>query len=118
VLINAPYNSNQDWKHEIDKTRENVCKKLSSILGIDLKKNIVFEEVLSPDKIEQQTGSKQGSIYGISSNSRTTAFLRQGNRSKQYKGLYFCGGSAHPGGGMPLVLLSGKLAAEMVERHM
>ncbi|MDZ7766225.1 MAG: hypothetical protein U5K00_17690 [Melioribacteraceae bacterium] len=64
--------------------------------------------------IEKQTSSLGGSIYGISSNNKMAAFLRQQNKSKEYEGLYFCGGSAHPGGGIPLVLLSGKLAAEKV----
>ena len=116
VLVNAPYISGQDWKKEINLTRERVIKKLNSFLKIDLNALIIEEEVLTPEKIETQTGSWLGSIYGISSNSRSAAFMRQQNRSKKYKGLYFCGGSAHPGGGIPLVLLSGKLAAEKIFR--
>ena len=61
-------------------------------------------------------GSKFGSLYGISSNSRMAAFMRHPNRSKRYQGLFFCGGSAHPGGGMPLVVLSGKIAADLIRR--
>jgi phytoene dehydrogenase-like protein len=43
------------------------------------------------------------------------AFLRHSNKSSSVKGLYFCGGSAHPGGGVPLCILSGKIAAEWIE---
>ncbi|MCU0414110.1 MAG: phytoene desaturase family protein [Ignavibacteriaceae bacterium] len=114
VLVNSPYISGQDWKKEINLTRERVIKKINSYLKIDLNTLIIEEEVLTPEKIESQTGSRLGSIYGISSNSRSAAFLRQPNKSKKYEGLYFCGGSAHPGGGIPLVLLSGKLAAEEI----
>jgi phytoene desaturase len=117
VLVNAPYISGQYWKEEINLTRERVIKKINSFLKIDLNTLIIEEEVLTPEKIESQTGSRLGSIYGISSNSRSAAFLRQQNKSKKYKGLYFCGGSAHPGGGIPLVLLSGKLAAEEICKH-
>ena len=117
VLINTPYISGQDWNEEIKKTRERVINKINSILEIDLNNLIVAEEVLTPEKIESQTGSRLGSIYGISSNSRTAAFLRQQNRSKKYKGLYFCGGSAHPGGGIPLVMLSGKLAVDQILKY-
>ncbi|MBT8378816.1 MAG: phytoene desaturase [Ignavibacteria bacterium] len=117
VLINTPYISGQDWKEEIKKTRERVINKINSIREIDLNKLIVEEEVLTPEKIESQTGSRLGSIYGISSNSRTAAFLRQQNRSKKYKGLYFCGGSSHPGGGIPLVMLSGKLAVDQILKY-
>jgi phytoene desaturase len=117
VLVNAPYISGQDWEKEIKLTRERVIKKINSLLKIDLNTLIIEEEVLTPEKIESQTGSRLGSIYGISSNSRSAAFLRQQNRSKKYKGLYFCGGSAHPGGGIPLVMLSGKLASELICRY-
>ncbi|MDZ7625826.1 MAG: phytoene desaturase family protein [Ignavibacteriaceae bacterium] len=117
VLVNAPYISGQDWKEEIRLTRERVIKKIKAVLRINLDQLIVEEEVLTPEKIESQTGSRLGSIYGISSNSRTAAFLRQQNKSKKYKGLYFCGGSAHPGGGIPLVMLSGKLASELICRY-
>ena len=117
VLVNAPYISGQDWKKEVRQIRTKVINRINSTLKIDLNKLIVEEEILTPEKIESQTGSRLGSIYGISSNSRTAAFLRQQNRSKEYKGLFFCGGSAHPGGGIPLVILSGKLAAEQVYKY-
>ncbi len=114
VMINTPYSEKQNWDDEVDKMREVILKKINKILHIDLKKNIRSENILTPKMIEQKTSSIGGSIYGISSNNKMSAFLRQQNRSKDYKGLYFCGGSAHPGGGIPLVLLSGKLAAEEI----
>jgi phytoene desaturase len=117
ILVNAPYISDQDWNKEIKATRERVIRKINSRLKINLNDIILAEEILTPEKIELQTGSRLGSIYGISSNSRSAAFLRQQNRSKEYKGLYFCGGSAHPGGGIPLVMLSGKLAAEQILKY-
>jgi phytoene desaturase len=117
VLVNAPYISGQDWKEELRNMRNKVINKINSILGIDLNNLIIEEGVLTPEKIESKTGSRLGSIYGISSNSKSAAFLRQQNKSKKYKGLYFCGGSAHPGGGIPLVMLSGKLAVEQICKH-
>jgi phytoene desaturase len=117
VLVNAPYISGQNWAGEIVSTKERVLSKINSVLEIDLNKLILEEEILTPEMIETQTGSRLGSIYGISSNSRNAAFLRQPNRSKKYKGLYFCGGSAHPGGGIPLVMLSGKLAADQILKY-
>mgnify|MGYP001052324119 CR=1 FL=1 len=70
-----------------------------------------------PADIERETGSRLGSLYGISSNTRLAAFLRHRNRSLRPRGLYLCGGSVHPGGGMPLAVLSGKIAADLVRRH-
>lgn len=116
VMINAPFNSGQEWNFEIEKLREIIIRKIERQLGIALRENIVSESILNPLQIETKTSSMYGSLYGISSNNKYAAFLRQRNRSKEYKGLYFCGGSAHPGGGIPLVLLSGKITAELVEK--
>lgn len=117
VMINAPYlHKKQDWGKEIDRSRAAVKEKIRGFLGIDIEKRIVTEDVLTPVQIEERTLSRQGSIYGISSNNTVAAFLRQRNRSKQFKGLYFCGGSATPGGGIPLAMLSGKITADLIER--
>jgi phytoene dehydrogenase-like protein len=67
--------------------------------------------------IERDAGSTYGSLYGITSNDRFSAFFRHPNRSRRIKGLYFAGGSAHPGGGMPLAVLSGIIAAELVLKY-
>lgn len=117
VMINVPYLNGEENKDEIDKARKTIQEKINNVLKIDLAGKIAFEKILSPSLIEKQTGSYKGSIYGISSNNKKAAFLRQKNRSNEYKGLYFCGGSAHPGGGIPLVLLSGKIAADEIMRH-
>lgn len=114
VMINAPYVRNQNWELESEKSRKNIIKKINDMLGIDIENKIVFEKVLTPEMIEETTSSLKGSLYGISSNGKSAAFVRQKVRSKEYKGLYFCGGSVHPGGGIPLVILSGKLAAEAI----
>jgi phytoene desaturase len=114
VMINAPFLNEQNWDEEILRSRKNILKKIKEFLQIDLKDKIISEKILTPELIEKKTGSFKGSIYGISSNNKMSAFLRHPNKSKKYKGLYFCGGSAHPGGGIPLTLLSGKLAAEQI----
>ena len=116
VMINAPYLSvNQDWNGEVERSRETIKKKILDILDIDVDSRLVTEEILTPEDIEERTLSRDGSIYGISSNNTIAAFLRQRNRSKQFKGLYFCGGSATPGGGIPLALLSGKITADLIQ---
>jgi phytoene dehydrogenase-like protein len=116
-MINAPYLNAQNWPHEIAKMRQQIIEKVNRVLGIDVHKKIMFEAMLTPHDLEQETGSSRGSLYGMSSNSLSGAFLRQQNKSLIYKGLYFCGGSAHPGGGMPLAVLSGTMAAELVMRY-
>jgi phytoene desaturase len=117
VMINAPYNNGQNWDIEIEKARKSIINKISNILKIDISTKILFEKVMSPLDIENKTNSNKGSIYGMSSNSKYSAFLRHQNRSKKYRGLYFVGGSSHPGGGIPLVLLSAKIAVNLIAKY-
>jgi phytoene dehydrogenase-like protein len=77
---------------------------------------IVCESILDPRSIESKTSSYRGAIYGTSSNSKFAAFLRHANKSSKIKNLYFCGGSVHPGGGIPLCLLSAKIVGEWIGR--
>jgi phytoene desaturase len=114
VMINVPNNTGQDWDKLIDEARVNIRKKLFRILGEDVKQLITSESILDPRSIESKTSSYQGSLYGNSSNTQFAAFLRHANRSSKIKNLYFCGGSVHPGGGIPLALLSAKIVGEWV----
>lgn len=114
VMINAPANTGQNWQLLKDKLRTPVITKLSNMLGEDIAACIETEHTLDPLMIEEQTASFMGSLYGTSSNSKFAAFLRQPNFSGSIKGLFFCGGSVHPGGGIPLCLKSAKIVAELV----
>ena len=109
VMINVPANNGQDWDKQIELAKKNIINKINRILKTDISSNIICEEVLDPRSIEFKTGSYQGSLYGNSSNNQFAAFLRHPNFSSKVAGLYFCGGSVHPGGGIPLALLSAKI---------
>lgn len=114
VLINAPANEGQDWDEIIARTRQNIIQKVSRILGVNFAELIEEEAILDPRTIESRTSSAQGALYGNSSNNRFAAFLRHANFSSKIKGLYFVGGSVHPGGGIPLALSSAKIAADLM----
>ena len=113
VMINAPALAGADWNQEVAAVRRNVLEKLNRILGVDLREHIAVEEVLTPEGIEQRTDSYLGSLYGTSSNSKWAAFLRHANFSSEFSGLYFTGGSVHPGGGIPLCLKSAAIVGEL-----
>lgn len=117
VLVNAPRNAGQDWAPAAAEVRRRVLGRLSRELGREIEPLIEAERIMTPADIERDTGSTYGSLYGIASNDRLSAFFRHPNRSRRIRGLYFCGGSAHPGGGMPLALLSGSLAAELARKY-
>lgn len=122
VMINAPGNHGQDWEALKIKAKASIIKKLNTILDIDLNSLITVEHILDPVGIEQNTSSYRGALYGAASNDTFAAFLRHPNFTQRIKDLYFCGGSVHPGGGIPLCLLSAKIVANLVphgkeERH-
>ncbi|MDQ1631177.1 MAG: hypothetical protein QOC80_1149, partial [Frankiaceae bacterium] len=70
-------------------------------------------QVITPADLQRRTWTPGGSIYGSSGNGARAAFLRPANRSP-VPGLFLAGGSAHPGGGLPLVALSGAAVARLV----
>lgn len=115
VMINVPNNQNQNWDELIATSRENIIKKLSRLLNTDIAPLIVCEDILDPRSIEAKTSSHRGALYGNSSNNQFAAFLRHSNKSSKLKGLYFCGGSVHPGGGIPLALLSAKICTDFID---
>ena len=118
ILINAPYTSNQtDWTREAADYRNLIIKKLENLGLQGLEKSIEFEQTITPPDFEQKYRANKGSIYGVSSNGVFSAFMRPPNQSRDVQNLFFVGGATHPGGGMPLVLLSGKMAAELIERQ-
>jgi phytoene desaturase len=115
VMINTPGDYEQDWETMIATARQQILEKIKRTLGTDLEALIMTEEVLHPRLIEKKTSSYRGALYGAASNSKFAAFLRHPNFSRKINNLYFCGGSVHPGGGIPLCLLSAKIVADQIK---
>jgi len=114
VLVNAPaIGSAFDWRQEANHYRDLILDRLAE-RGYELRDAIQSELVLTPLDLAQGSGAWRGALYGASSNDRLAAFRRPHNRSKDVPGLYFVGGTTHPGGGVPMVTLSGKVTAELV----
>lgn len=114
VMVNAP----AGWAASgLDALRERVIHKIRRITGIDVAAHLECEHVLTPDDIASRTGSHQGALYGPASNRATSAFLRHRNRDRRIGGLYFVGGSVHPGGGIPLCLLGARITSELMDQH-
>ncbi len=116
VMINAPGNYGQDWDQLKKQARAAILQKISSVLKVDIAPHITTEFTLDPRGIEKTTSSYRGALYGAASNSKFSAFLRHPNFSTKIKNLYFCGGSVHPGGGIPLCLLSAKIVSDLIPK--
>ena len=125
VMVNAPAHAGQDWDAMSRKLRYQVLVQLGKLLAPAsppetlppdwLARHIRAERTVRPPDIESLTGSHQGALYGSSSNNRMAAFLRHPNFSREIDGLFFLGGSVHPGGGVPLCLLSARIVADLVK---
>lgn len=127
VLVNAPplekKGSNGstrylvDWESRKHAYRDLIVRKLESYGINDIERNLEYQRIITPLDFERSYHAFRGSIYGTSSNGRMSAFLRPPNKSRSVQNLFFVGGSSHPGGGIPLVLLSGKIVSDLVLRE-
>ena len=114
VLVNAPaLEPHFDWAAQAPAYRQRVLATLAGF-GLDVRGRLRSEVMLTPADIQRLTGAWRGALYGISSNQAISAFRRPHNRCPDVRGLYFAGGTTHPGGGVPMVTLSGKVAAEII----
>jgi len=122
VLVNAPRHGTAGEAGTIDWTapgladayRDRVLAVMAQ-RGYDVRDRLLWSEIRTPADLERDTRAPGGAIYGTSSNGARAAFLRPANRSL-VPGLFLVGGSAHPGGGLPLVGMSADLVAEMIGR--
>jgi phytoene dehydrogenase-like protein len=117
VLVNAaPHDPARgvDWDAPglAQRYADLVLEKLAE-RGTDVRDRIRWREVRTPADLGRATGAPGGAIYGAASHGPRAALLRPANRSP-VPGLYLVGGSAHPGGGLPLVVLSAAIVAEMI----
>jgi phytoene desaturase len=117
VLVNAPRHDpagGVDWDEAglADRYADRVLEVLAE-RGLDVRHRLRWRIARTPADLERDTASVGGSIYGTSSNGARAAFLRPGNVSP-VPGLFLVGGSAHPGGGLPLVALSAEIVAGLI----
>ncbi|BDX35080.1 phytoene desaturase [Mycobacterium antarcticum] len=117
VLVNAPSHDpgrGVDW--DDPGLRERYARHVLDVLarrGADVRDRILFTETLTPADLQRRTGAPGGAIYGTASHGPRAALRRPANRGP-LPGLYLVGGSAHPGGGIPLVLMSAEIVARLI----
>ncbi|MDG5472917.1 phytoene desaturase family protein [Jeotgalibacillus sp. ET6] len=102
-----------DW----DQYREIVLDKLERMGMTGLRESIEFEYRFTPEDLEELYGPNGGSIYGVASDRKKNSGFKIPAKSELYENLYFVGGSTHPGGGVPMVTLSGQLTADLIRQN-
>ncbi|WP_368504650.1 phytoene desaturase family protein [Alkalihalophilus sp. As8PL] len=110
ILVNAPTSSTP---LDLEQYKQVIYKKLKRY-GVDLVPHIKAEMIIDPTWIQTTFHAYQGSLYGPASNKMKDAFLRPANKARDLSNLYFVGGSTHPGGGSPMVTLSGENIANVL----
>lgn len=118
VLVHTPYlRPGQNWSQMLPRYRDVILDKLASTAGMsDLRQRIVFERALTPQDIHDRYHVLDGAIYGLASHGKFLGAFKPGNRNRDVAGLYLAGGAAHPGPGMPMVLMSGWIAADSLDQ--
>lgn len=118
VLVHTPYlRPHHRWNEMLPRYRKTILEKLERTAGLDnIESRIVSESALTPEDIHDRYHVLNGAIYGIASHGRFLGAFKPSNRSRDLRGLYLCGGAAHPGPGMPMVLMSGWIAADALDR--
>lgn len=118
VLVHTPYlRGRHDWSRMFPEYRKTILEKLKTTGGMpDIEDRIVFEKALTPQDIHDRYQVLNGAIYGLASHGRFLGAFKPGNRSPDLKGLYLAGGAAHPGPGMPMVVMSGWIAADALDK--
>ena len=118
ILVNAPYlTEDQNWESLSRSYPDLIISKLENSGLTGLMKSVKFSKIITPEDFYRNYRSNRGSIYGTSSNSKFSAFRRPKNKTSFIDGLYLTGGSTHPGGGIPLVLLSAFHAVSLIQRY-
>jgi phytoene desaturase len=118
VMANAPANDGNEWNEGmICEARRRVFNRLRRSGFPDIESDIVVEDVWTPNRIAARYLMPGGAIYGTHSHGWRNAFLRPPNKDRKYQGLYYVGGSTHPGGGTPTVLLSAQITADLIQKY-
>ena len=117
ILVHTPYlRPEHDWSKMLPEYREVILDKLERTGGMKgIRDRIVCEASLTPEGIHKRYRVLNGAIYGLASHGKYLGAFKPANRSKDLKGLYLAGGAAHPGPGMPMVLMSGWIAGDTVD---
>jgi diapolycopene oxygenase len=118
VLVHTPYlRPHHDWKRMLPDYRRVILNKLKTTGQMpDIEERIVYEATMTPQDIHERFRVLNGAIYGLSSHGKWFGAFKPANRSRDVKGLYLAGGAAHPGPGMPMVLMSGWIAADALDQ--
>lgn len=113
-----PLRDGESWESHKAPYRELVLDKLERMGLTDLRRHIEYEDCFIPDDLQRLYGANGGSIYGVVTDRKMNGGFKIPSRSAELRNVYFVGGSTHPGGGVPMVTLSGQLTADLIKEDL
>lgn len=117
IMANAPANDRPWSADDRNKARDNVFRRLAKSNFPEIDRYVVVNDEWTPQRFANDYLAPGGAIYGTHSHGWRRAFLRPPNKDRTFSGLYYVGGSSHPGGGTPTVLLSAEITCELIGKH-
>ncbi len=115
VMINVPATLQVDWAAVARDLQWKAMQKIHASLGIDVDKKLLYSKTITPPDLCNATAAQGGALYGNSTHGLLAALRRPANFDKKIRNCFYCGGTVHPGGGIPLALLSGQIAAALAD---
>lgn len=116
VLSPVPHlESGTDWRRELQPYRDRIMQFLEDNYLPDLQENIIAEHIIDPLHFQNTLNSYRGAAFSVKPSLLQSAWFRPHNRSEEFENLYFVGAGTHPGAGVPAVVSSGKIAAELID---
>ncbi|WP_345840677.1 hypothetical protein [Bacillus sp. P14.5] len=113
-----PLKEGESWETYRKDYRNLVLDKLERMGMEDIRSHIEFDYEFIPDDIQGLYGANGGSIYGVNTDKKKNGGFKIPARSTMLENMYFAGGSTHPGGGVPMVTLSGQLTADLIQEDL
>jgi len=107
--------ANTDWTVVGQQYRDKIIQFLEANYLPDLEANIIAEHRIDPLHFQNTLNSYKGAAFSVKPTLLQSAFFRPHNRSEEFDNLYFVGAGTHPGAGVPAVLSSGKISAELID---
>lgn len=104
-----------DWSDR-EEVAENILKDLSGRIGIDLKKHIVSQTILTPVEWGDAFDLYKGSGLGLGHNLNQIGGFRPKNYDEQFRNVFYVGASTVPGTGLPMAVISSKLVVERINK--
>jgi len=115
ILIPVPHlDSGIDWKEMAEPFKEKILTFLDENYLPELKDNLVVDKIFTPLDFQTEYLATKGSGFSLEPIFTQSAWFRPHNRSEDIEGLYFVGAGTHPGAGLPGVVSSAKVTADLI----